>query len=287
MSKTIKKDDYEYSIRATFAKKIPFCIVYIKIKTSEKDLLFSLNNKFKVEKLLYAGCNGLNGIMKVVCGTNGIVISCPENKITSVIQQYISYLSKTELKPKQLFGEKGNYNDLEKGLKHVEIHIVGKCKTFIKNCLGKEESNKIKNMMAGIVGRNVKERKPVQNDKYNKNLEEKEIKCTESQAVDYVIACRDKNIKINYGSGKLTVKFIGCCPNCGSCCCGCCYTDTVRAYLKSFKTQCGNGSDADVTFDCINQIAWCYTDCRGYGLKYKNKEELKTVDSESVKLINH
>ena len=48
---------YKYSFETTFARKIPYCLVYIKINTSEKHLLFSLGLRFKEEKLLQLGSN--------------------------------------------------------------------------------------------------------------------------------------------------------------------------------------------------------------------------------------
>lgn len=297
MTKIFNEQGYKYTINASYCPKLPSVTVYIKIDTAEKNLLLSLNKKFKNEKLLVTSANGNNGISNMIIGTNGLVFNSPENKFTSVVSQYISYLSKTVVKPNQFCAQKdsvGKYSELEKSLKTVTVTVVGKCKTFIKNSIDKE-SNKIGNMMKAIIDRKVKDRKDVVSNGacFHECTQEcvHGYQCSDSQAVDIISAYKQEDILVTKTPGG--IKVCGCFPTNWKV-----YSDVLRGYLKSFKSQAGSyGSPAanddgkkwkskcDEIFSGINLIAFAISDVRGHGVMYKEQDELKIVDSISVKLI--
>ena len=285
---------YKYSFETTFARKIPYCLVYIKINTSEKHLLFSLGLRFKEEKLLQLGSNPNNGMYNCIPGINGIVIMCPENRITNCVIQFISYLSKTQLNPDQMCG-KGDYKKLESSLFDVSVKIVGKCKTFTKNCIDKSGSTKMENMMKSISSRTINDKRDVIEEKTKSECCTREYKCNSSQAVDIIVSYKNCPIIVSKTKDGINVE-----------CCCCCYGSewktyrgVLRGYLKAFKSQCGsygkpaandNGQKkwkqkCNEIFDGVNCIAEMITDVRGVKFSYSKQDELKQVDSSSVRLI--
>ena len=146
VTKNFKEGSFEYKFSAVHHKKLSYAIVYIKIDTTEKELLHSLGYKYKKEKLLKVGVNANNFMIDCIPGPNGIVIYTPENRITNNVVMFIKYLSTATVNSKQLFGTSGSYSKLTKSLEKLSITVTGKCKTFIKNCLQKN-SPKMDNMM--------------------------------------------------------------------------------------------------------------------------------------------
>ena len=53
MSKSFKGKKFNVKVSATQIKKLPFVIMYVKINTTEKDLLFSLTKQYKSERVLF------------------------------------------------------------------------------------------------------------------------------------------------------------------------------------------------------------------------------------------
>ena len=293
MSREFKKDKYSVKFTAIHQKKIPYCFMYIKLNTSEKDLLLSLNMKFKLEKLNQNAINPNNSIINCIIGTNGIVVGCIENKITSIIAQYINYLTKTNVKPKQLYGSKGNYKKLEESLFKFEVYIIGKCKNFIKNNIDASgESSKIKMLFKQLSSRVIKDRTVVENPKYDSSkMPAVQYNCSKSQLVDVIASYKDAAIVANYTNAQLKVGIV----SCASCPCWKLYSDALKGYLKTFKSQCGSygtpSDDAkwkakrDTIFKSINMISFMITDVRNVKSEYQNPDDLKQVDSMSVQLI--
>lgn len=290
MSRTFDHKDYSYKCKATVHKKMPYVVVYVKIKTSEKDLLSSLAYMYKREKLLRVGCNANNLLINVVTGPNGIVLMCPENKIVNNISLFIQYISKTELKSNQFYGTKGSYNKLEEDLKHVDIHIVGKCKTFIKNKLEKD-SDAIKKMMVSIVDRNVKKREDIMRSDFVDN-QWRQIECSEEEALDIIVSFQDKYLEVVKISNGYKFKYRGA-SNWKT------YGGTIRSLLKTYRGQSGSpgspsSNDKDgkkwkekcgSILDAVNEVSYCISDVRGTPCKYKDMDMIKTVNSKSVVFI--
>ena len=295
INKTFKFKNYEYLFKAYHHKKLPYTIVYIKINTTEKDLLHSLTYKYKMEKLIEVGINSNNFMHETIVGKNGIVLYCPENKITNNIINYIKYLSTATLNSKQLFGKSGSYSKLVNSLKKVEIIITGKCKTFIKNCMLKDSAPKMQKMMESIASKTDKERDDITNDKYDPSMFKSiEIECNEENALDIIIIFGTGCVEVEKHGSKYkftydhhdVMKYKN-------------YVGALRGLLKAFRGQAGAiGSPAtndtnqkkfkekcNDIMESVNTVAYCISDVRGCPCKYKNPESLKTVDSNSVKYI--
>jgi hypothetical protein len=218
----------------------------------------------------------------MIPGPNGIIINCPENKITNNILQYLIYLSKATIKPNQFYaksGTKTSYSTLLKDIKNLDVTIVGKCKTFTKNCISVSDTvPKMKKLLDSITS--IKEVK----------REDIESKCED---------CKVVNIKASDCAVVDAVVLLGgcCCIKTTSsgfelcCCCGCCgtYADTFRAQLKAFRGQfgaIGSKMDAKAKEKCkyVNEMAKMITGVKGSEKSLKENEIAK-VDMESIKIV--
>lgn len=292
ISKTFKEGSFEYKFEAIHHKKLPYTLVYVKIDTTEKDLLHSLTCKYKKDKLLKVGTNANNFMIDCISGQNGIVIYTLENRIINNVMMYIKYLSTMTLNSKQLYGKKGSYKKLLSSLEKVEVYVTGKCKTFIKNCMLKD-SPKMKNMMTTIKLKQNKDREDIVNDKFDESMiKEVELDCNEEQALDCIISFNTSCVNVKKEGGKYVFGFMHK-PEYSN------YTGSIRGLLKAFRGQDGApGSPASnddgqkkykekckEILNCVNMVAFCISDVRGVKCEYKNIEQLKQVNSESVKFI--
>ena len=293
--KTFKNKSFEYTFRACHHKKLPYTVVYIKIDTTENDLLHSLTYKYKMAKLIEAGINPNNFMHETIAGRNGIVLYCPENKITNNVVNYIKYLSTETLNPKQFFGKHGSYSKLLNSLKKVTVTVTGKCKTFIKNCLLKNSVPKMDKMMECIATKNDKDRADIKNDKFDPSVMRiAELDCDEENALDIMVIFGTKCVDVTKKGSKYQFIYDECdikeYKN---------YVGCLRGLLKAFRGQAGAvGSPAandagqkkykekckDI-MNSVNAVAYCISDVHGCACKYKSTDSLKQVDSNSVKYI--
>lgn len=295
IEKTFKKSGFEYTFKACHHKKLPYTVVYIKIDTSEKELLHSLTHKYKMAKLIEAGINTNNFMHETICGKNGIVLYCPENKITNNVSNYIKYLSTETLNPKQFFGKHGSYSKLLSSLKKVTVYVTGKCKTFIKNCMLKDSVPKMDKTMETIATKTDKDRADIKNDKFDENqFRCIELDCSEENALDVMVIFGTKCVDVTKKGSKYQFIYDDCdikeYKN---------YVGVLRGLLKFFRGQAGAvGSPAandqgqkkykekcKEIMNSVNSVAFCISDVRGCACSYKSPESLKTVDSNSVKCI--
>ena len=293
--KTFKNKSFEYTFKACHHKKLPYTVVYIKIDTTEQDLLHSLTCKYKMSKLIEAGINTNNFMHETICGRNGIVLYCPENKITNNVSNYIKYLSTESLTPKQFYGKHGSYSKLLPSLKKVTVYVTGKCKTFIKNCMLKDSVPKMDKLMECIATKNDKQRDDIKNDKFDiSQFKVAELECSEENALDINVIFGTKCLDVSKKGSKYKFIYDECdiseYKN---------YVGVLRGLLKFFRGQAGAvGSPAanDVgqkkykekckeIMNSVNALAFCISDVRGCACSYKTIESLKNVDSNSVKCI--
>lgn len=293
ISKTYTEKGFTYKFEALHHKKLPYTLVYIKIDTTEKELLHSLTHKYKEDKLLTVGTNPNNFMINCIAGQNGIVIYTLENRIPNNVMAYIKYLSTATLTSKQLYGKKGSYSKLLSSLKKVEVYVTGKCKTFIKNCLLKD-SPKMKNMMTTISLKTDKDREDITNDKFDESmLKTVELNCSEVQALDCMVAFGTECLDVSKKGSTYKFTFIDS-PNYKN------YVGSIRGILKAFRGQNGapgspsSNDDGQKKYkakckeilETVNMVSFCITDVRGVKCQFKSVDELKSVDSESVKLIS-
>jgi len=283
-SKTFTKGTLSLKIHTIPTMKTPCVFMYIKIATSQKDLLYSLSIKYSKEKLLKFGSHANNNAYSMIPGVNGIVISCPENKITNNILQYITYLKKTVLKPSQFYSSgKGNYSTLMKDIDKLDIEIVGKCKTFNKNCIVVSQTvPKISKLLDSITATSINKRDDIENPKFEK-CEKVSIKCGNGNTVDAVLLLNNCGCCLQTTSSGFEI-----CKCCG--CCGCLnYADTFRAQLKAFRGQfgaIGKKKDAKAKTKCsfVIELGKMITGVKGVE-KIMKDEEVINIDAESIKIV--
>lgn len=284
--KLISGKNIKLNFHTQFVKTFSSVLLYIKINTTEKDLLFSLGRKFKLEKFNPLGVNQNNRLFGCVVGENGIIFNCPENKIINLIIQYIIYLEKTVLKNGQYLtkdSKPGDYNKLSKSLENIDIYVYGKCKTFIKNCILKDEVPKMNNMIKSLESRNTKTRNsinPKENSiqlrktiNYENHLELMDLLMIYKDC-DYLVNNKGKTVEIY--TNQLTPFLV-------------CDSDVVRNYLKSIRTMTGTfGTDDEknkVILDQLNKIVNCFGDLHGLKFEFKNINEVKTLEGKHINFV--
>lgn len=298
-TRTITHGKYSYTFHATPCQKMTVAMVYIKIDTTEKELLYTLSQRYKHEKMLGSGTNMTNGIINFVCGPGGVCIQCTENNICKNIVLFIAFLSKTALNTKHIatISTPQSYAKLESSLMKVDIYVTGKCATFIKGNIARptaEESTKMKTMMIAIEKRAVRARidikppKPIMHEEYK-------FTCTPDQFIDLCIALKREDAWIQHRSGNdySLIKRIPCSLGWST------YADALRPLLKTFRTQAGSiGTPAanDVGQEkhkakcknillAVNAVTFIITDLRGHACTFKNIDSLSAVDAESIRIV--
>ena len=289
-SKTFNKNGLSLKFYTVATPKLPSVYMYIKIDTNQKDLLHSLSIKYTREKLLKFGSHANNNAYSMIPGVNGIVINCPENKITNNILQYITYLKKAQLKPAQFYSSgKGNYSVLVKDLDKLDITIIGKCKTFSKNCINVSEVvPKISKLMESISAVSINKRDEIQNPKFEK-CETISVKATNANVVDAVLLLHNCGCGTECGLKTTASGFEIC-----KCCCSCCclnYADTFRAQLKAFRGQfgaIGSKKDAKSKAKCefVCELGKMITGVKGVEKSMKD-EDVSSIDSESIAIVKN
>jgi hypothetical protein len=284
-AKTFSKGSLSLKFHTLPTPKIPAVYMYIKIDTTQKDLLYCLSLKYVKERLLKFGSHANNNAYNMIPGVNGIIINCPENKITNNILQYLTYLKKAQLKPNQFYSaSKGSYSTLMKDIDKIEIMILGKCKTFTKNCIDVSQTvPKISKLLDSISATSINKREDIQNSKFEK-CEMISIKAGNGNVVDAVLLLH------NCGCCglKTTASGFEICKCC--CCCGCLdYADTFRSQLKAFRGQfgaIGSKKDAKAKAKCsfVIELGKMITGVKGVE-KVMKDDEACSVDADSIKLV--
>lgn len=283
-SKSFSKGGISLKFKTEATPKLPSVYMYIKIDTTQKDLLYCLSIKYTNEKLLKFGSHANNNAYNMIPGVNGIVINCPENKITNNILQYITYLKKSQLKPVQFYSSsKGSYSALMKDIDKLDITIVGKCKTFAKNCINVSQTvPKISKLMDSLSAISINKREDIQNPKFEK-CEMISVKAGNGNVVDAVLllnACGCCGLKTTSSGFEI----------CKCCCCGCSnYADTFRAQLKAFRGQfgaIGSKKDAKAKAKCefIIELGKMITGVKGVE-KSMSESDASGIDAESIKIV--
>lgn len=289
--KSFSGKNVKVNFHAKYIKTLPNPVVYIKLNTNEKDLLFSLSYQFKLAKFSPIGCNNNNRITGCIVGENGIVINCPENKIVNIILQYIAYLERSTLKGDQFMcrhSTKGSYQGISKAIENFDVYIYGKCKTFIKNCILKQDASKMNNMIKSLETRTIKERGTVEAKEISmKPVLEKPISCNASEVMDLFFAIKDIDCMVSYESGSFQLY-----NRCANCLCALpwkSFNKELRDYLKSVRNVAGMpGSDPNKNkniLEDLNRFIYCYLDVRNMKGEFKNIEEVKKIESNSLGLI--
>ena len=125
-STTLKDRSCEVKISTLHNKKLQASVCHIEFDTSETSLLGLLLSRYAREKCVECGVNTASQIYSCIPGKNGIVIVCPENKLTQNITLLYAYLQKTKLSSAQAkFCSDGNYKKLIFAMADVVISRAG------------------------------------------------------------------------------------------------------------------------------------------------------------------
>ena len=165
-----------------------------------------------------------------------------------------------------------------KDINNIQIKIIGKCKTFTKNCiLAKETVPKIDKLLQSIDSITPVKRENIKNAKFEE-CEKIIIKASDNNVIDALL------ILGNCCCGfKTTSTGFECCK-----CCCCCtdFQDTFRNQLKAFRNQFGSiGSNIDKTkCSYVTYFGQMLTGVKGVE-KTMKAEDIAKIDMESIKII--
>ena len=295
-SSTLKSGGVEVKMSTLHNKKLQSSVVYVSFDTTEKSLLSLLLTKYAAEKCIEAGVNSATQIYSAIPGEFGIVLIVPENKLTQNITILYSYLQKAKLTSQQAkFCTDGNYKKLSGDIKHFEVSITGKCKNFTAALQNK--APKIDRMLSSLAavepnsGRENIDKHTVDDVSFEIDGGD-DIGTTMLYAsifmgdVPCTISKSGGNVKITLCGGfngcvmrqKLTFK------------------DALQTRVKGFLVQsgaCGSPSANDKggakynekckgIMSCQNELASMFAEVRGFKFSFKNKDELKKVNSDSI-----
>ena len=299
-SATLKDSGVEVKISTLHNKKLQAAIVYVDFSTSEKSLLGLLLAKYAAERCVQAGVNTATQIYSAIAGQTSIALTVPENKITQNIMVLYGYLQKAKLTSQQgKHCTDGSYKKLSNDLKHFDVTITGKCKTFTAALQNK--APKIDRMIKslGAVEPNTNRESVASGDGKLPFIEfdgGDDIGTTMLYASILMgeIPC---NISKSGSNVKVTLIDGVTCP---------CivahkllFKDTLQTKVKGFLGQsgaCGSPSSNDKggskynekcrgIMACQNELAGIYAGVRGFNFSFKNKDELKKVNSDSISKV--
>lgn len=292
---TLKTKGGNIKISALHNKKMQSTIVYIKFRTSQKELLSMMLQKYIQTKLLDCGININNSIYNAISGEDSIVIFCAENKCIQNISLLYVFLMKNKLTSQQAKCiSSGDYNKLASDLSSFEVKITGKCKN-VCNWLGKSDNAKLKKLVADIDGCS-----PAGRDKCSGNSEEWSVVangCGNDTAMMYLsVACGDIPCVISKSGQDAKIKFLSC-DGQNRFADRMFFKDILQAKIKTFIGQSGNPGSPPANdngqykqkckyiLECQNEIAAIYSQLRGFDFAFGGVDELKKVDSEAMSKI--
>lgn len=297
-STTLKDSGVEVKISTLHNKKFQSSVCFVKFDTNEKSLLGLLLTKYASEKCIKTGLNAATGIYSAIPGQTGIVLVVPENKLTQNITILYSYLQKTKLSSAQAkFCTDGNYKKLSSDIKHFEVSITGKCKNFTAALQNK--APKIDRMIKSLGAFQPNGNREACGNSGNIEKMVLEFDAGDDANTTMLYASIFMgNIPciINKSNDKIRINILG------GYACPCVvqnlllFKDTLQYKVKGFLGQsgaCGSPSANDkggskynekcrYIMECQNELASMYSEVRGFKFSFKNKDELKKVNSDSI-----
>ena len=291
---SIKGKKVTIDFELTLNRTAKVCYICVKFDTKETKLLNTILYKYIYEKCLISGVNNNNHIYSAVYGANCIVLLVPEAKITQNISLLYNYIAKIELdrKLRDRCGE-GNYNNLEKDMKHFTVYISGKCKGFMAAL--KARANKIDRMISGIDLVEFKKRETFKSEKPC-SCTTISLSASSGKTMMYLsIILGNIPCEFKKESGKINMRF---------------YNEldakmfqelyinsnVFQARVKHFLVQSGNvgkpsSNDKDgskfkakakLIKDSQNMLAKMFSNVRGFDYDFKDVDELRNVDRDAL-----
>lgn len=292
---TLKAGSVEVKMSAIHNKKFQCSVVYIQFETGEKELLSLLLQKYISEKVLIDGINVNNNIYSAIPGEQSIVLLCPENKITQNITLLYAYLMKGKLTSQQAkLCKSGNFKSLSSDIKKFGVNITGKCKNFVAAL--KNNAPKIERLKESLKGIEPTSRDNVSGDgftPYEVELDGGDAANDVMMYLSIVMGNEPCTIKKSGSKVKLTclspmgeqrIKTFST------------WKDTFQAKVKTFLGQSGSIGSPSANdkggekfaekvkgiMKCQNELAFIYSDVRGFKYSFGSEEDLKKVNSEAM-----
>ena len=298
-STTLKDRSCEVKVSTLHNKKLQASVCYIEFDTSETSLLGLLLSKYAFEKCVKCGVNTASQIYTAIPGKNGIVLVCPENKLTQNITILYNYLQKAKLTSAQAkFCTDGNYKKLSGDIKKFEVTITGKCKTFTAALQNK--APKIDRMIKSI---GAVEPNASRENCGNGSVEQCSVEFDAGEDPQTTmlyasIFMGDTPCVISKSGQNIKLTLIGCSANCVLQS-KLLFKDTLQTKVKGFLGQsgaCGSPSANDKggskynekckeILACQNELAGVFSSVRGFKFSFKNKDELKKVNTEALACV--
>lgn len=296
-STTLKDSGVEIKISTLHNKKMQASVLYVDFSTSEKSLLGLLLAKYASERCVQTGINCATQIYSAIAGQTSIALMVPENKLTQNIMVLYGYLQKAKLTSQQAkHCTDGSYKKLSNDIKHFDVTITGKCKTFTVALQNK--APKIDRLIKslGAIEPNTSRESAASGDGKLPSIEFEGGDDINTTMMYTSIAMGEIPCTITKSGSNVKVTLID------GITCPCIvahkllFKDTLQAKVKGFLGQsgaCGSPSANDKggskysekckgIMECQNELAAIYSGVRGFSFSFKNKDELKKVNSDSV-----
>ena len=287
-NKTLKHKQGSIDITAQYNKKLTNCYVYMKMKTSEKWLLYVILQKYIHEKVLIYGCNAVNEIYNAAATPNGIMFVCSEKKVLSNIINTLTYICKTKLSKKELekvSAPEANYTKLHTDVMSLSVYITGKTIHLIRAMTNSDDKkiDKFTEMLSNIQATKIDNGKTG-----NKDLCKHEFGGSSRNKLDLSLVL--ETAPFYFEKDQLILLENGCpCQFCNG-------YEYMQGKLKSFLVSCGSpGSPAandeggkkykekcKYILECLNMMTFIVSDLHGFSHEFKNTDEIKNgVSAES------
>lgn len=292
---TLKAGSVEVKISALHNKKFQCSILYVQFDTTEKKLLSLLLQKYVSEKVLVDGININNNIYSAIPGEESIVLFVPENKLTQNIVLLYSYLMKSKLTSQQCkLCKNGNFKKLSSDIKIFKVNVTGKCKNFVAAL--KNEAPKIERLKESLKIIEPTVRDNISSDGFTPFEVEIDGGEFTNDVMLYLsvimgnepclIKKSGSSVKIECLSphGEQRIKSFAV------------WKDTFQGKVKSFLSQSGSVGSPSANdkgkakfnekvkniMKCQNELAFIYSDVRGFKYSFSDEEALKKVNSEAM-----
>lgn len=294
MSETAKQVRYDggtVRFRAIFNRKSSSNIVYINYHTKEDRLLYVILEKFVAEKILDAGLNINNQITSGYATTKGIVVTVPDNKIFSVINQVHRYVLNTTLNiTQQKIAGSGSYDKLYKDIGTFDVMVIGKCR-LTERALGNSKDKKIENFVRAMNAISYRDK-----DDFDANgaYEMETIKCDLNAAAKMVFSVCYSHLPFVFEGNTLKLLSPHALDALEE---RAVFKNGFQGKMKAFQTQFGNvGSPSSndsgqkkfkekckLIQDSCNFMAEIYGTMHGFNFKFSNLDAIKSVDSDAMR----
>ncbi len=286
------------NIESVHNQKTMLTTIYMKFKTSQKELLNAVLQKYIHEKVLGAtGVNAINDISSAYATTNGIVIVCTERKIVSNIPIIFGYIMKTSLSAEESkYVENGDYTKMHKECMDFNVYICGKCKNF-NRALENSGDKKLERLSESFGKLLMKDDiRPVETQPNHYKQYGTSISISLAGRSLFDLCCVMRDIPFVIDGGKLIVLSLDATDRMKNTMShSSCFNNQLKSWLlqagsigspssnddggKKYKLKC------DTILKSMSMMSFICADIHGVKYRFSSLDELKTVNKESLKSI--